>query len=147
MSEGLKELGTKAFQERDFERAIELYTRAIEQEDRANNHVLFSNRSAAKVRLTSNRGFLMNRMEAFFEWRPVDEKAERFERARGSGIGLGIYAITEIEWTCSCFCRFVRLCAWSIQDCEWFKSRELLRVTARVLNRAKRAREFCWLLR
>jgi len=67
MSEGLKELGTKAFQERDFERAIELYTRAIEQEDRANNHVLFSNRSAAKVRLTSNRGFLMNRMEAFFE--------------------------------------------------------------------------------
>jgi TPR repeat protein len=54
MSEGLKELGTKAFQERDFERAIELYTRAIEQEDRANNHVLFSNRSAAKVRLTSN---------------------------------------------------------------------------------------------
>jgi TPR repeat protein len=54
MSEGLKELGTKAFQERDFERAIELYTRAIEQEDGANNHVLFSNRSAAKVRLTSN---------------------------------------------------------------------------------------------
>lgn len=43
----LKDQGNKAFQSKDFDTAIDLFTKAIELDSQ--NHVLFSNRSAAKA--------------------------------------------------------------------------------------------------
>jgi len=43
----LKDQGNKAFQAKDYDTAIALFTKAIELDSQ--NHVLFSNRSAAKA--------------------------------------------------------------------------------------------------
>ena len=43
----LKNEGNKAFQAKDYDKAIELFSKAIEQDP--NNFVLWSNRSAAKA--------------------------------------------------------------------------------------------------
>ena len=43
----LKDQGNKAFQAKDYDTAIDLFTKAIELDSQ--NHVLFSNRSAAKA--------------------------------------------------------------------------------------------------
>ena len=43
----LKDQGNKAFQAKDYDAAIDLFTKAIELDPQ--NHVLFSNRSAAKA--------------------------------------------------------------------------------------------------
>jgi tetratricopeptide (TPR) repeat protein len=43
----LKDQGNKAFQAKDYDTAIDLFTKAIELDPQ--NHVLFSNRSAAKA--------------------------------------------------------------------------------------------------
>jgi stress-induced-phosphoprotein 1 len=47
MADELKNKGNKAFQAKDYDTAIDLFTQAIALD--ANNHVLFSNRSAAKA--------------------------------------------------------------------------------------------------
>jgi len=43
----LKDLGNKAFAAKDYDKAIDLFSQAIAVD--AKNHVLFSNRSAAKA--------------------------------------------------------------------------------------------------
>ena len=48
MAEALKTLGNEAFKNNDFARAIEHFTEAIGID--GTNHVLYSNRSAARVR-------------------------------------------------------------------------------------------------
>ena len=47
MADELKNKGNKAFQAKDYDTAIDLFTQAIALD--ASNHVLFSNRSAAKA--------------------------------------------------------------------------------------------------
>ena len=47
MADALKDQGNKAFQAKDYDKAIELFTQALELDP--NNFVLFSNRSAAKA--------------------------------------------------------------------------------------------------
>jgi stress-induced-phosphoprotein 1 len=48
MAEALKTLGNEAFKNNDFAKAIEHFTEAIGID--GTNHVLYSNRSAARVR-------------------------------------------------------------------------------------------------
>lgn len=55
-SDELKAQGTKAFTSGNYPEAIELYTKAIEID--GNNHVLYSNRSAAKASLQDYEGAL-----------------------------------------------------------------------------------------
>jgi len=45
--DALKAEGNKAFQAKDYDRAIELFSQAIQLD--SSNHVLWSNRSAAKT--------------------------------------------------------------------------------------------------
>lgn len=47
MADALKEQGNKAFQARDYDKAIDFFTQAINIDPK--NHVLWSNRSAAKA--------------------------------------------------------------------------------------------------
>ena len=47
MADALKDQGNKAFQANEYDRAIELFSQALELDP--SNHVLWSNRSAAKV--------------------------------------------------------------------------------------------------
>lgn len=47
MADDLKNQGNKAFAAKDYDTAIDLFTKAIEIDP--TNHVLFSNRSAAKA--------------------------------------------------------------------------------------------------
>ncbi|TFY59377.1 hypothetical protein EVJ58_g5817, partial [Rhodofomes roseus] len=47
MADALKDQGNKAFQAKDYDKAIDLFSQAIAIDP--NNHVLFSNRSAAKA--------------------------------------------------------------------------------------------------
>lgn len=47
MATALKDQGNKAFQAKEYDKAIELFTQAIALDP--NNHVLYSNRSAAKA--------------------------------------------------------------------------------------------------
>ncbi|KAI0079740.1 hypothetical protein K474DRAFT_564410 [Panus rudis PR-1116 ss-1] len=47
MAEALKDQGNKAFQAKDYDKAIELFSKALDLDP--NNFVLFSNRSAAKA--------------------------------------------------------------------------------------------------
>ena len=47
MADALKEEGNKAFQAKDYDKAIELFSKALELDP--NNFVLWSNRSAAKA--------------------------------------------------------------------------------------------------
>ena len=47
MADALKDQGNKAFQAKDYDKAIELFSQALEIDP--NNHVLWSNRSAAKA--------------------------------------------------------------------------------------------------
>ncbi|TCD70460.1 Hsp90 cochaperone [Steccherinum ochraceum] len=47
MADALKDQGNKAFQAKDYDKAIELFSQALELDPK--NHVLFSNRSAAKA--------------------------------------------------------------------------------------------------
>ena len=47
MADALKDQGNKAFQAKDYDKAIELFSQALELDP--NNFVLWSNRSAAKA--------------------------------------------------------------------------------------------------
>ena len=47
MAEALKSEGNKAFQAKDYDTAIDLFSRALELDP--SNHVLYSNRSAANA--------------------------------------------------------------------------------------------------
>ena len=47
MADALKDQGNKAFAAKDYDKAIDLFSQAIELDPK--NHVLWSNRSAAKV--------------------------------------------------------------------------------------------------
>ena len=47
MADALKDQGNKAFQSKDYDRAIDLFSQALELDP--NNFVLWSNRSAAKA--------------------------------------------------------------------------------------------------
>ncbi|KZT13111.1 uncharacterized protein LAESUDRAFT_30060 [Laetiporus sulphureus 93-53] len=47
MADALKDQGNKAFQAKDYDKAIDLFSQAIALDP--NNFVLFSNRSAAKA--------------------------------------------------------------------------------------------------
>ena len=47
MADALKDQGNKAFQAKDYDKAIELFTEALKLDP--TNFVLFSNRSAAKA--------------------------------------------------------------------------------------------------
>lgn len=47
MATALKDQGNKAFAAKDYDKAIDLFTQAIALDP--NNHVLYSNRSAAKA--------------------------------------------------------------------------------------------------
>ena len=47
MADALKDQGNKAFQAKDYDTAIDLFSKALELDPRS--HVLYSNRSAAKA--------------------------------------------------------------------------------------------------
>ncbi len=47
MADDLKNQGNKAFQAKDYDTAIDLFSKALELDHQ--NHVLYSNRSAAKA--------------------------------------------------------------------------------------------------
>lgn len=65
MAEALKTLGNEAFKNNDFARAIEHFTEAIGID--GTNHVLYSNRSAARVRYVEIFFLLFSFFEAFFD--------------------------------------------------------------------------------
>ncbi|KAG9011137.1 Hsp90 cochaperone, partial [Tulasnella sp. 427] len=57
----LKDQGNKAFAAKDYNKAIELFSQAIELD--GSNHVLYSNRSAAKAGLKDWAGALQDAEE------------------------------------------------------------------------------------
>jgi len=65
MAEALKTLGNEAFKNNDFAKAIEHFTEAIGID--GTNHVLYSNRSAARVRYIEICFLLLFFFEAFFD--------------------------------------------------------------------------------